>query len=38
MKSHTVHLTMNVPARMDLVNITGLRRRAKRVLVKVIGE
>jgi thiamine phosphate synthase YjbQ (UPF0047 family) len=23
MKSHTVHLTMNVPARMDFVNITG---------------
>ena len=22
MKSHTVHLTMNVPARMDFVNIT----------------
>ena len=23
MKSHTVHLTMNVPARMDFVNITS---------------
>ena len=22
MKSHTVHLTLNVPARMDFVNIT----------------
>ena len=22
MKSHTVHLTMNIPARMDIVNIT----------------
>ena len=22
MKSHTIHLTMNVPARMDFVNIT----------------
>ena len=26
MKSHTVHLTMNVPARMDFVNITPRRR------------
>jgi thiamine phosphate synthase YjbQ (UPF0047 family) len=23
MKSHTAYLTMNVPARMDFVNITG---------------
>ena len=28
MKSHTVHLTMNVPARMDFVNITGEVERA----------
>jgi thiamine phosphate synthase YjbQ (UPF0047 family) len=46
MKSHTVHLTMNVPARMDFVNITkdvekavadsGVREGL--CLVKVIGE
>jgi secondary thiamine-phosphate synthase enzyme len=28
MKSHTIHLTMNVPARMDFVNITDRVRQA----------
>ncbi len=28
MKSHTLHITMNVPARMDFVNITGDVERA----------
>ncbi len=32
MKSHTVELTLEVPARMDF------GRRKKRILIKIIGE
>jgi hypothetical protein len=40
MKSLTRHLTMNVPARMDFVNITAELggRRPKRVMIKILGE